>query len=134
MADGYLGHGAVCFATAEEAGRSLAVGTQPSMFIEPDQQGTPCTYLYSVEYVADGDYAGLNWSRAGIGQSCAFEETSYVAAVPISACEYIADPFRLDLTQGSQIAVAILGVWIVAWAWKALARTLQGGVEEKEIS
>lgn len=38
--------------------------------------------------------------------------------------EFSLPPFQLTAEEGGQIAVAIVGVWVVAWAFRMLIRTL----------
>jgi hypothetical protein len=39
-------------------------------------------------------------------------------------------PFGLSATDGGLMAAAIAGVWLAAWGWKAVARTLNAGDHE----
>lgn len=127
MAEGWRGLTGACYPTRDEALADV-VATTPPFFYEQDG----CVWRVT-SHINDGAGITVRSIYAGCPEQAGAEEIQGID-VSVSACEYIADPFRLDLSQGSQIAVAILGVWIVAWAWKALARTLQGGVEEKETS
>lgn len=46
-------------------------------------------------------------------------------------CYNESSPFRLTLTEGAAYGSAIVGVWITAWVFKTLARSIMSGQPER---
>lgn len=42
----------------------------------------------------------------------------------------MSSPFALSVEDGSAVAAAVAGVWIIGWVFKALIVTLRGGSNE----
>lgn len=38
--------------------------------------------------------------------------------------EIVLPPFQLDVTEGAMVAVAIVGVWAIGWAFRMFVRSL----------
>lgn len=56
--------------------------------------------------------------------------SQYVLVTFDELSAYTASPFRLSATEGGLIAVAVIGVWAVAFTFRAIAKVLNGGDPE----
>lgn len=58
-------------------------------------------------------------------------QTLNYAGPPCDELQWLTySPFGLSATDGALMATAIAGVWLAAWGWKAVTRTLNAGDRE----
>jgi hypothetical protein len=59
------------------------------------------------------------------------DEADFVLLTTAELHQATASPFKLTLAEGGLLSVAILSVWVSAWAVKAAARALSAGDPEQ---
>lgn len=110
----YMGQ---CYGQKQDALDAFAASAFPRV---RDQAG--CTYLQSADtstgQLVVGTSTGSTTCPAVPAETLALE---FVSCDPLT---WAGDPFALSYTDAGFITSAVLGVWFIAWAWKAAYRAL----------
>lgn len=115
--------GAVCYSTLAAAGGAFA-SAQP---VSVQQFSSGCFGAVKVSYSGASDSGSLVYTWSSITAGC-----TAPAAVTVP---YVGVPCELNLWSmtpevGVAVSAAVAGVWLGAWCWKALVRTLRGSDPE----
>lgn len=74
----------------------------------------------------------VNGTTGALEPSTASPCTSFVMLTPDEYSSLVASPLNLSAEDGATLSVAILGVWAVAWSFKALVKALNVDGEVNE--
>lgn len=121
--------GGRCFETADAAAAWVCGSTFPVASVGIDSAGAAYTVTAMCSGVTGSSLTIQRVRNGGTPQSQAVTYTG-PSCDPL---DYLtASPFSLSAADGGLVAAAVAGVWMAAWAWKAIYRTLGGGSENTE--
>jgi hypothetical protein len=69
-------------------------------------------------------------ASGAVVESLADPCTGFVLLTPAEYSAMAANPFVLSAEDGAAVAMAVVGVWVVAFAFRALFRVIRGSEEE----
>lgn len=110
-----------CHATAEDAALHACGTLYPLSTVGVAGDGSVVTAVVQCSSVSG---TAMTLERVRDGVSLGDQTVAFVGAPCDEMVWLTYTPFSLTAEQGSVLACAIVAVWGVGWAWKAIAKTL----------